>query len=40
MKGQGLCKLAVEAFDLQYDEDEGWDNEVDLMQREVLCMPT
>ena len=40
MKGQGLCKLAVEAQDLQMEQEERWDNEVDLLQNEVLCMPS
>ena len=40
VKDQGLCKLAVEALDPQHEEDEGWSNEVDLMQKEVLYMPS
>ena len=40
VKGQGLCKLAAEAQDPQMEEEEGWDNEVDLMQSEVLYIPT
>lgn len=36
VKGQGLCKLLVEALDLQEEEEEGWENEVDMLQREVL----
>ena len=28
LKGQGLCKLAVEALDSKKKEEEGWDNEV------------
>ena len=40
VKGQGLCKLMVESFDLQKEEEERWDNEVDMLQREVLYMPT
>ena len=40
VKGQGLCKLVAEAQDPQMEEEEGWDNEVDLMQSEVLYMPT
>ena len=39
MKGQGLCKLAVEAQDPQTKEEEGWDNELDLLQNEVLYIP-
>ena len=31
LKGQGLCKLVVEAHDMQTEEEEGWDNEVDLL---------
>ena len=31
IKGQGLCKLAVEALDPQKEEDEGWSNEVYLL---------
>ena len=34
VKGQGLCKLAVEELDLQNDE-EGWENEADFFEREV-----
>ena len=40
VKGQGLCKLTVEAQDTQMEQEEGWDNEVDLLQNEVLYMPT
>ena len=40
MKGQGLCKLAEEAQDPHMEQEEGWENEVDLMQNEVLYMPT
>ena len=32
MKDQGLCKLAVEAQDRQMEQEEGWDNEVDMLQ--------
>ena len=39
VKGQGLCKLVAEALDLQMEEEEGWDNEVYLLQSEVLYMP-
>ena len=39
VKGQGLYKLAAEALDPQKEEEEGWDNEVDLFQREVLYIP-
>jgi hypothetical protein len=40
VKGQGLCKLVVEALDPQMEEEEGWDNEVDLLQNEMLYIPT
>ena len=40
VKGQGLCKIVAEAQDLQMEQEEGWENEVDLMQNEVLYMPT
>ena len=40
VKGQGLCKLAVKELDPQKEKGEGWDNEVDLLQRDVLYMPT
>ena len=36
VKGQGLRNLAVEALDPQSEEEEGWDNEVDSLQNEVL----
>jgi hypothetical protein len=39
VKGQGLCKLAAEAQDLQMEQEEGWDNEVDMLQNEVLYIP-
>ena len=39
VKGQGLCKLVVEALDLQESE-EGWENEVDMFEREVIYIPT
>ena len=39
VKGQGLCKLAAEAQDLQMEQEEGWDNEVDMLQSEVLYIP-
>ena len=35
-----MCKLAEEAQDPQMEEEEGWDNEVDMLQSEVLYMPT
>ena len=38
VKSQGLCKLSMEAQDPQMEEEEGWDNEVDLLQSEVLYM--
>ena len=40
VKIQGLCKLAAEAQDLQMEEEEGWENEVDMLQNEVLYIPT
>jgi len=39
LKGQGLCKLAEEAQEPQMEQEEGWENEVDLIQTEVLYMP-
>ena len=39
VKGQGLCKVAVEALDPQKEEEEGWECEVDMLQREVLYIP-
>ena len=36
VKGQGLCKLAAEALDPQEEEEEGWENEADMLEREVL----
>ena len=36
VKGQGLCKLVAKALDPQKEEEEGWENEVDMLQREVL----
>jgi hypothetical protein len=36
VKGQGLRKLAAEAQDLQIEQEEGWDNEVDMLKNEVL----
>lgn len=39
VKGQGVCKLVTEALDPQKEEEERWDNEVDLLQSEVLYMP-
>ena len=35
-----MCKLVEEAQDLQMEEEEGWENEVDMLQNEVLYMPT
>jgi hypothetical protein len=40
VEAQGLSKLVVEALDLQKEEENGWDNEVDLLQSEVLYIPT
>ena len=39
MRGQGLCKLAVESLDLQTEE-EGWNNELYLLQSKVLYIPS
>ena len=39
VKGQGLCKLVAEAQDPQTEQEEGWDNEVDMLQNEVLYIP-
>ena len=36
VKGQGLCKIAVEEQDPQMEQEEGWDNEFDMLQNEVL----
>ena len=38
VKGQGLCKLTEESQDPQMEQEEGWENEVDLMYNEVLYM--
>ena len=37
-KGQGLCKLAAEALDLQ-EEEEGWEKEADMLEMELLYIP-
>jgi hypothetical protein len=39
VKGQGLGKLVAKELDPQKKEEEGWDNEVDLLQSEVLYIP-
>jgi hypothetical protein len=39
VKGQGLCKLMAETQDPQMEQ-ERWDNKVDMLQNEVLYMPT
>ena len=39
VKGQGLCKLAAEAQDPQMEQEEGWDNDFDMLQNEVLYIP-
>ena len=39
VKGQGLCKLAAEAQDLQMEQEEEWENKVDLLKNEALYMP-
>ena len=38
VKGQGLCKLVVEAQDL-INEDPGWENELALWCSEYLYIP-
>ena len=40
VKGQGLCKIAAEGLDLQEEEEEGCENEADMLEREVLYIPT
>ena len=30
----------MEALDLKEEEEEGWENEADILQREVLYIPT
>ena len=39
VRGQGLCKLATKALDPKNDE-EGWENEAEFFEREVLYVPT
>ena len=39
VKRQSLCKLTAEELDLQEDK-EGWENEADILEREVLYIPT
>ena len=39
VKGQGLCKLVAEAQQSQMKQEEGWENEVDMLQNEVLYIP-
>ena len=39
VKGQGLCKLAGEALDLQENE-EGWENKANMLEKEVLYIQT
>ena len=38
VNGQGLCNLLVEALDPQ-EEEEGWENEDDMLERKVLYIP-
>ena len=38
VKVQGLCKLVVESLDPQENE-EGWENKADMLEREVLYIP-
>lgn len=40
VRGQGLCKLAVESNDQAVEEDQGWDNELAVMSNEVLFTTT
>ena len=40
VKGQGLCKLMEEALDSQEEEEKGWENEADMLEREVLYITT
>jgi hypothetical protein len=40
VKGKGLCKLVVEALDPKKEEEEGWENEANMLQKEVLYIPT
>ena len=40
VKGRGLCKLAMEAQDMKMEQEKRWENEVDMLKREVLYMPT
>lgn len=40
VKGQGLYKLVEKALDQQKEEEELWDNEIDMLQREFLYIPT
>ena len=39
VKGQELCKLAAEALDLQWEEEEGWENEFDLLKVKCYTYP-
>jgi hypothetical protein len=38
VKGQGLCKLSIEAQD-QVNEESGWENELALLCSEYLYVP-
>ena len=40
VKEQGLCKLMMKALDLQQEEEEGWENEADMLERELLYILT
>ena len=40
VKGQGICKLMAKALDPKKEEEERWENEADMLQREVLYIPT
>jgi hypothetical protein len=39
LKGQGLCKLVIEAQDLINSKDFGWENELSLWCSEALYVP-
>ena len=40
VKAQGLCKHMEEAQDTKMKQEQGWENGVDMLQSEVLYMPT
>jgi len=40
VKGQGLCKLAVESHENQAEDDEDWwENEAKLLEKEIWYIP-